>query len=305
MAIQSSNMSRPYTDSQTEEDWLDVRRQGIGSSDVAQIMGVSPYGGLFDVWNAKHGLVDEARTSPQITAGNYLEPTIASWWYDTHFDGIEQLKMQRNGYRVHHHPDLPWAIATPDYLLDEGVVEIKNVGPYRGSEWGEAGDPDGVPDHVYLQVQWQLLVMQRTHAYVVALIGGWDLRSYPIEPDADTMERALEAAKSFRASLKASEPPLPDGGPASWRWLRHRTTPVAPEAPKTVLEAPPEMDMVGSTYVETRQEAKELDAAMEQHKQQIAAAIGDNDGMQGNGWHAWFREDKRGVRRFTVYEDKT
>ena len=160
-----------------------------------------------------------------------------------------------------------------------------------------------MPDHVYLQVQWQLLVMQRTHAYVVALIGGWDLRSYPIEPDEDTMARALEAAKSFRASLKASEPPLPDGSSASWTWLRQRTTPVDPEAPATVLEATPEIDEVGSTYVETRQESKDLSAAIEHHKQKIAAAIGDNDGMQGNGWHAWFREDKRGIRRFTMYED--
>lgn len=291
------------TDSETREAWLEVRRQGIGSSDIAQIMGVSPYGGLFDVWNAKHGLVDEDPRSPQIVAGTYLEPTIAEWWHDAHLDGVEQLNMQRNGYRIHHHPEFPWAIATPDYLLDDGVVEIKNVGPYRGSDWGEAGDPDGVPDHVYLQVQWQLGVMQRSHAYVVALIGGWDLRSYPVTPDPATMESALEAARSFRTSLAASEPPLPDGSTASWRWLRHRTTPVEPDAPPTVLEASPEMDVVGSTFVETRQESKELAAAMEQQKQTIAAAIGDNDGMHGNGWHAWFREDKRGIRRFTMYED--
>ena len=40
----------------TEKDWLDYRRKGIGGSDVAAIMGVSPFATIRDLYNDKVGI---------------------------------------------------------------------------------------------------------------------------------------------------------------------------------------------------------------------------------------------------------
>ena len=39
----------------THDEWLALRRTGIGGSDAGAIMGVSPYKGAFSVWADKHG----------------------------------------------------------------------------------------------------------------------------------------------------------------------------------------------------------------------------------------------------------
>ena len=39
----------------THDEWLALRRTGIGGSDAGAIMGVSPYKGAFSVWADKMG----------------------------------------------------------------------------------------------------------------------------------------------------------------------------------------------------------------------------------------------------------
>ena len=39
----------------SREDWLDVRKQGIGSSDAAAAVGVSPYQSQLELWLIKTG----------------------------------------------------------------------------------------------------------------------------------------------------------------------------------------------------------------------------------------------------------
>mgnify|MGYP002512098162 CR=1 FL=1 len=38
------------------EDWLSYRRLGIGGSDVAAIMGISPFATIRDLYNDKFGI---------------------------------------------------------------------------------------------------------------------------------------------------------------------------------------------------------------------------------------------------------
>ena len=44
------------TDTLSREDWLSYRRLGIGGSDVAAIMGISPFATIRDLYNDKFGI---------------------------------------------------------------------------------------------------------------------------------------------------------------------------------------------------------------------------------------------------------
>ncbi|WP_279000071.1 YqaJ viral recombinase family protein, partial [[Clostridium] scindens] len=41
----------------TREEWLDYRKKGIGGSDVAAIMGISPFATIRDLYNNKVGIL--------------------------------------------------------------------------------------------------------------------------------------------------------------------------------------------------------------------------------------------------------
>ena len=64
--------------------WLDVRRQGIGSSDAAAAVGVSPYQSQLELWLIKTGRdqhlpkVDPNDEGSPLYWGTLLEPIVAS-----------------------------------------------------------------------------------------------------------------------------------------------------------------------------------------------------------------------------------
>lgn len=112
------------------KEWLELRRSGIGGSDMPSLLGICPYGGnALGVWQAKvYGAYDRTPTLG-MQRGNFLEPI------------IRDLYRQRTGYEVQtppmqrHHVET-WAIANLDGLVipgpDEnglpqppGIIEIK------------------------------------------------------------------------------------------------------------------------------------------------------------------------------------
>src|SRR6267142_5704216 len=62
------------------EDWKIVRRSGVGGSDVAAILGLSPWKSAMDVWLEKKGLLEETSDPNReflLELGTQLEPVIA------------------------------------------------------------------------------------------------------------------------------------------------------------------------------------------------------------------------------------
>ena len=67
VAVETENLSR--------EEWLDYRRQGIGGSDVAGIMGISPFRTARDIYYDKLNIasvVEEPGTCVALERGHLL-----------------------------------------------------------------------------------------------------------------------------------------------------------------------------------------------------------------------------------------
>ena len=109
------------------EEWLAKRRGFLGASDVAAVLGVSPWAGPLDVYLDKIHAV-EMQESRAMRRGHAMEPVIADWYAEE--TGREIQNLGATCFQIH--PHIPFLGATLDRLIvgDErgnAPLEIKSV----------------------------------------------------------------------------------------------------------------------------------------------------------------------------------
>lgn len=204
------------------EAWLDQRRKGVGGSDVAAIMGLSPYRGAYEVWAEKSGLIEAPDISdkPAVVWGNILEPVVGEHYAENHPDReVRRLNAVCQSIKR------PWAQASLDYEVKDpelgwGVLEIKTAGQSSEDKWDE-----GVPLFYQTQVAHYLSVTGRTFADVAVLIGGQDYREYRLMRDEDDVQAVERAVDEFWQLVQTGEEPPIDGSPGEAEALfkRHQS----------------------------------------------------------------------------------
>ena len=72
-----------YLKWKTEDEWKNIRRQGIGGSDAAAVMGFSPWRTPYDVWAEKvQGVEPEAKNPEALKYGKYAEKYVADTYQE-------------------------------------------------------------------------------------------------------------------------------------------------------------------------------------------------------------------------------
>lgn len=131
---------------QGSEDWLELRREKIGSSDAAKVMGISPYGTALQLWREKKGLVEPEPMNRAMEIGIALESeALASYCEKTGLSLFSQ---------VVHSDDYEWMIASFDgrSLCGRHAVEIKcSERLYKMALAGE------IPDYYMAQMHHQMV----------------------------------------------------------------------------------------------------------------------------------------------------
>lgn len=99
----------------SKEDWLDYRRSGIGGSDVAAIMGISPFATIRDLYNDKVGIlpVIEEEESNWVAkeVGHLLEDLVAKIFSKK--TGLTVFPVRK----MFRHPWYPFMLADVDYFI--------------------------------------------------------------------------------------------------------------------------------------------------------------------------------------------
>ncbi len=203
------------------EDWLSVRKQGIGSSDAAAAVGLNPYKSQLELWLEKTGRdAGMPKADPQdeespMYWGNVLEPIVA--W---HYSKRTKNKVRRiNAVLQHPDPELPWMLANIDREViaadDVQILECKTAGINGARLWKE-----GVPEYVQLQVMHQLAVTGKQAADVAVLLGGQTLEIHRIERDEQMIARLIELERRFWLYVETDTPPPADGSASAELALR-------------------------------------------------------------------------------------
>ena len=178
------------------------RRHFLGASDVAAVLGLSPYRSPREVWSEKvAGEVGPALDNDDVARGLAMEPVI-----DT--------MVRRRGIVLE--PGGEFAVqgscivVHPDRLAPDGVWELK--APRRwGRQWGEEGT-DEVPELYLVQILVQMLAVRAAgrsveHSHIAAMCG--ELRTYPIPFHLDTARGIVDYCDKWwdKHVIHGDEPP--------------------------------------------------------------------------------------------------
>ena len=280
----------PITDHQRE-----ARKKYIGSSDSAAICGVSPFSNPGRVYLEKTADLEEADETEAMERGNYVEPSILTWFADKFGKRIlrNQYRVGDNGIQC---ANLD-ALVLEDELMAMGgkhatvkespvaVVEAKS-GSDKDGWWGAV--PDGIPDHVRVQAQHQLIVTDLQLAYIPALIvefGRPVFRLYEHPWDKDLADAIMSAEFNFwKNHVKAGVPP-PDAPPL--------------DVLKRIKRIPNKSVLVADELVvEWRLRETELSTAKkiaEDAKAAVIAALGDaEEGRSNKGTLTFMEQNRKG-----------
>ncbi|MCA6093466.1 YqaJ viral recombinase family protein [Streptomyces sp. SCA3-4] len=204
------------------EQWLAVRRKGVGGSDVAAVLGMSKYASAYEVYLDKRGELplDRPQSAELAEAafwGHQHEPTIASVFAERTGLGVVE------GPGTIAHVERRWMLANLDRAVIErgestpsSLLEIKTRSAYQLDEWLL-----GVPDGPALQTHWYLAVTGYQHAYVAALLGGNRLIIHRVERDEQLVEHLVELVGRFWRGVLNGTPPAVDGSKATADLLGH------------------------------------------------------------------------------------
>lgn len=191
------------------------RTKYLGGSDIAAILGISPWKTAADIWIDKTTPPREDSRNFQAKArGTRMEPYVLDMIREEH--GLQIVA--RNERYVD--AEVPYFAAEIDAETADENIEIKTVHPFKAREWGEL-ETDQLPLHYVAQVQWGMGVHRRERCRVFALIGD-DLRSYVVERDEETIAAMRERAAEFwtRYVLAKLRPPLDYGDSKTLDTLR-------------------------------------------------------------------------------------
>ncbi|EIC09116.1 phage-type endonuclease [Microbacterium laevaniformans OR221] len=182
-------------------EWERERRNSVGASEVAAIMGLSSYGNTaLDVYKHKQGI--DRHFDPLLAwIGHQSEPIIEAWVHE--LSGIDVALQPGFMARSVDHPYLH---ASFDRVSGSPFLtwQFKTAHHYSGHHWDE-----GIPTDIRVQVQAEMAVAGTRRAAVVVWIGGREFRLF-WEPRDDRFidEHLIPTVREFwDANVRAQVPP--------------------------------------------------------------------------------------------------
>ncbi|EAA8644198.1 endonuclease [Salmonella enterica] len=180
------------------------RTKYLGGSDVAGILGISPWRTPLEVYldkvQPRIKPVDHSKQKV-FTRGQRMEPYVID------------LLSEETGLEIIHrgnryiHRDYGFIAAEIDAEAATGEnIEIKTVSPFKAKEWGEV-QTDAIPVHYTAQAMHGLMVTNKQVCVFGVLIGGDDFRIYRVERDEETIQAILEKEVAFWDRVKNLNPP--------------------------------------------------------------------------------------------------
>ncbi|CUX24336.1 YqaJ viral recombinase family nuclease [Clostridium sp. C105KSO13] len=155
----------------TREEWLKYRRKGIGGSDVAAIMGISPFATIRDLYNDKVGiqpLMEDEEESNWVAkaVGQRLEDLVAEIFSKK--TGLEVFPVRK----MFRHPLYPFMLADVDFFIrfpdgSFGILECKTCNYNARDKWAD----DAIPANYVYQVRHYMAVTNISKAYIACLYG--------------------------------------------------------------------------------------------------------------------------------------
>lgn len=188
----------------THDEWLAERKKGIGGSDAAAIVGLSPYKSAFEVYADKLDLIPPKGDNEAMRQGRDLEEYVAKRFCE---DTNKRVRRHNEFIR---NIKYPFAFANVDRLIvgEKAGLECKtasvlNLRRYKNGEY---------PSEYYCQCVHYMAVTGYDRWYLAVLVLGRDFKIYTIERDQSEIDALMDAERAFwEENVSRHIPPAPDG----------------------------------------------------------------------------------------------
>ena len=171
------------------DEWKALRKNYIGGSDAATVVGLNPFASPFSLWAEKTGNSPEFNGNLATEVGSYLEEFVARKFSDVTGKTVRRCNMSLVN------DDYPFAIANVDRLIvgEDAGLEIKTTSELNMSKF-KGGD---YPGNYYAQCVHYLAVTGKARWYLAVLIGNRDFMTFTIERDEDEIAALMDAERAF------------------------------------------------------------------------------------------------------------
>lgn len=225
----------------SREEFVAGRKCGIGGSDVAAVLGLSPWKTPLDVWNDKLGLSEDKEPSEAAYWGTTLEETVAKEFQRRTAMTVQRVNHQftdkDNAWMI---ANIDRAIVNPDIakrvwpclkqsdlakydgrpLTTDIAFEAKTANAFAADLWGPSQELEikqnnlktehVIPLYYETQIQWYCGILRLRGMYLAVLIGGSDFRMYWIDARADVFHAIKEKCSAFwHNNVLTKTPPEP------------------------------------------------------------------------------------------------
>lgn len=264
-------------------EWLELRRQGIGGSDAAAVLGISPFRTARDLYYDKAGIVtaDDAENWVALEVGTLLEPLVARI-----FEAKTGLKVYQRKC-MFQHPLYPWMLADLDYLADlpdgtTAIVELKTTNYNAQNKWWYNG-AEIVPAYYESQGRHYMAVMGLSRVYFCCLYGNNEDEVIIRHIDRDmAYEAELIALEEdfWKNHVLAKAPPAyTEDGDLILESLRRSLGPADTDAPPVALSPMQTARVTRFLELQTEKaalssEVREIEETMQRLKALIVADMG-------------------------------
>lgn len=204
----------------TREEWLRLRSEhhGIGGSEAAAAIGMSPWQSPLELWRLKTYQAEPKDLSDNaaVQQGVKWEPILRDLFRKTH----EEYIVEHHPFDILYQSERPWLFATLDGEIVEretgrrGILEIKTSTPVgvKWKDWAEGH----IPQNYMVQCCHQLLAtgydFVRLFACLFSVDGSYTIKTYEIEradSEEDLKWLLQEETRFWRYVERRELPPQP------------------------------------------------------------------------------------------------
>ena len=294
---QYKEFERKVYNYKNREEWLKLREGLLTSTDIAKLFNVSPYGTHFSLWHEKKGLIEDSFKSNQRTEmGKLIEPVIGQ---------LALKHLTKKGGPLNSFISIPalrmgssfdWA-AGEEKGKPTALIEIKNVDKFVFDEKWSWHEKSGLqaPEHIELQLQYQMLVSGIREGYIAVLSGGNDFHIIYRKLREDIASQIFLRVGRFWASIDNNKKPsaMPEDSKTIIKINQEVVEGSVHPSPNTLFPQ-------AEKYAKLKQKKKILEAEIETLKGSILIAMGTHEKAE----HPKFKISAGKIRASRLVSDR-
>ena len=276
----------------SHDQWLELRRSGLGGSDASTVMGLNPYSSKLTLYADKKGIIPEKEDTERMRLGRDLEDYVAQ-----RFSEATGKKIKRSGY-MWRHPTYEFILANIDREIvgEDAFLECKTTMNYERHDY----DSGEIPMNYYCQCMHYMAVTGCEKAYLAVLVFGKGFYWFEIKRDENEINALIDNEVTFwQDYVLRDRPPLADGSESSMDTLSK----LHPKCDGNTTQIVG-MDNAMRAYMDLGDAIKRLKAQQDEAKAVLCQTLGNSSVGIGQDYSfSWKSQSTRRLNAKRLQED--